>query len=883
MIPDPSGSKNMVKRVDGVYNGLEARVRDPRLKISPEVRERGNGYMKHRKDGLHTLKYEWDENSPGPRPPPPPTAVLLTGLSPLTTVDQVSKFLRPYGRIKEIDAKMDTRSGMQLGIVWVRFDGPAPGKTGTAHEVARNVVRMCDGQRVGLQGGERVKVVLDGRGLLAEKAVKEEMARRSAPKPKPQPPPSATPVSVNTPSEGKQTPKPLPARPPQRAPPRGPKFETFGRNFSSLSRSLPVGRFQQQHQQRPGFGVQDFSRDFRGPAQQDSRDFRRFPRGDLYSPGPSRSRSRSRSVSSSDSDSDDDFRRRRGSISPQRRARGPARAAVEKKEADEAAVERVRKALAANGKAYVFVDAKSLPPTVLEANVRDHFRAFKPDEVLSNHTGWYVLFTDDQAAYRAQRVLDKTAVQGHRVNIDVRTPKGEAAGPAEPEKGGWRFLTISKNRKTAPARAPSPKKMRRRRSLSYTSSEDDEPRKTAPPREDVKVEAKVAPAVEEPRVEEVAVIEPMTDVVETKVAIDVDLEPKKKRPGKEVKAPKAKKARVEESPVPAVAEVKVAKSKPKPKKKTVFDKLVESDILEDDEDAFWLAQALAADPGDEGLDLSDAEPEFDEEHPLYHTSGAWRAEGWRKVAATKKSVYLPQRNRATAGAAEAAAAMPGGTAVLATGRTARVEGRRLALDMESTRKATGASTEANDVFAFNQLRIRKKQLRFARSAIEGYGLYAMETIQPNEMVCEYVGELCRVAVSEVREQRYMKQGIGSSYLFRIDGDIVCDATFKGSVSRLVNHSCDPNCLAKIISINGVNKIVLYAKRTIHPGEEVSSPSPARGRRARAGAEKQETALLSCNELCSHQCLYSYNFALETDPALRVPCLCGSEKCTGFLN
>jgi hypothetical protein len=57
--------------------------------------------------------------------------------------------------------------------------------------------------------------------------------------------------------------------------------------------------------------------------------------------------------------------------------------------------------------------------------------------------------------------------------------------------------------------------------------------------------------------------------------------------------------------------------------------------------------------------------------------------------------------------------------------------------------------------------------------IEGYGLYAMETIHPGEMVCEYVGEICRSAVAEVREQRYLKQGIGSSYLFRIDSDLVC--------------------------------------------------------------------------------------------------------------
>ncbi len=107
--------------------------------------------------------------------------------------------------------------------------------------------------------------------------------------------------------------------------------------------------------------------------------------------------------------------------------------------------------------------------------------------------------------------------------------------------------------------------------------------------------------------------------------------------------------------------------------------------------------------------------------------------------------------------------------------------------MDTHRKtvATVSATVESDLFAFNQLRIRKKQLRFARSAIEGYGLYAMETIHMGEMVCEYVGEICRSAVAEIREQRYLKQGIGSSYLFRIDADSVCDATFKGSVRSVV--------------------------------------------------------------------------------------------------
>jgi histone-lysine N-methyltransferase SETD1 len=102
--------------------------------------------------------------------------------------------------------------------------------------------------------------------------------------------------------------------------------------------------------------------------------------------------------------------------------------------------------------------------------------------------------------------------------------------------------------------------------------------------------------------------------------------------------------------------------------------------------------------------------------------------------------------------------------------------------------AAAASTAENDIFAFNQLRIRKKQLRFARSAIEGYGLYAMETIQTGEMVCEYVGELVRSSVADLREAKYLKQGIGSSYLFRIDADVVCDATFRGSVRYVFNTS-----------------------------------------------------------------------------------------------
>jgi len=65
-------------------------------------------------------------------------------------------------------------------------------------------------------------------------------------------------------------------------------------------------------------------------------------------------------------------------------------------------------------------------------------------------------------------------------------------------------------------------------------------------------------------------------------------------------------------------------------------------------------------------------------------------------------------------------------------------------------------------------------IKFARSKIHGFGLYALETIAPDEMIIEYVGEKIRFNVADMREKRYERRGIGSSYLFRIDNDQASD-------------------------------------------------------------------------------------------------------------
>lgn len=42
----------------------------------------------------------------------------------------------------------------------------------------------------------------------------------------------------------------------------------------------------------------------------------------------------------------------------------------------------------------------------------------------------------------------------------------------------------------------------------------------------------------------------------------------------------------------------------------------------------------------------------------------------------------------------------------------------------------------------------------------------------------------------MRESRYEKEGIGSSYLFRVDQDTIIDATKCGNLARFINHSCN---------------------------------------------------------------------------------------------
>jgi len=140
-----------------------------------------------------------------------------------------------------------------------------------------------------------------------------------------------------------------------------------------------------------------------------------------------------------------------------------------------------------------------------------------------------------------------------------------------------------------------------------------------------------------------------------------------------------------------------------------------------------------------------------------------------------------------------------------------------------------------------------------KSGIHGLGLYTSVFIPRGSMVVEYVGEIVGQRVADKREIEYQsgkrQQYKSACYFFKIDREHIVDATRKGGIARFVNHSCQPNCVAKIISIRNEKKVMFFAERHINPGEEIT---------------------------------YDYHFNRE-DEGQRIPCFCRSRYCRRYLN
>jgi len=90
----------------------------------------------------------------------------------------------------------------------------------------------------------------------------------------------------------------------------------------------------------------------------------------------------------------------------------------------------------------------------------------------------------------------------------------------------------------------------------------------------------------------------------------------------------------------------------------------------------------------------------------------------------------------------------------------------------------------------------------------GLGLYAARAILRGAFVIEYTGSLLP---NEVADRK------GGKYLFRVNSRWTIDGSGRENLSRYINHSCSPNCVAYARG----RKVVIYSRRRIVPGEELT--------------------------------------------------------------
>ena len=134
------------------------------------------------------------------------------------------------------------------------------------------------------------------------------------------------------------------------------------------------------------------------------------------------------------------------------------------------------------------------------------------------------------------------------------------------------------------------------------------------------------------------------------------------------------------------------------------------------------------------------------------------------------------------------------------------------------------------------------------SEIHGRGLFARKFIPKDTWIVEYVGEKIDKVESERRADVLLEKsktdGSARVFIFILNDKWDIDGGIETNDARLVNHSCDPNVEAQIWD---EKEIWCVALRDIQPGEELF-----------------------------------YNYGFDLDSWSEHPCLCGSERCPGFI-
>jgi hypothetical protein len=132
---------------------------------------------------------------------------------------------------------------------------------------------------------------------------------------------------------------------------------------------------------------------------------------------------------------------------------------------------------------------------------------------------------------------------------------------------------------------------------------------------------------------------------------------------------------------------------------------------------------------------------------------------------------------------------------------------------------------------------------------KGWGLVTLEALKKGDLVQEYVGEVIDENTKRERLTSWTKDHPNDPnfYIMQLDAGWYIDARVEANLSRFINHSCEPNCVLRPVSVAGHTRNGIYAARDLEPGE-----------------------------------FLSYDYQFDTKHGDKFICRCGSSKCRGTM-
>eukprot|EP00941_MAST-03F_sp_MAST-3F-sp1_P003680 g3680.t1 len=144
-------------------------------------------------------------------------------------------------------------------------------------------------------------------------------------------------------------------------------------------------------------------------------------------------------------------------------------------------------------------------------------------------------------------------------------------------------------------------------------------------------------------------------------------------------------------------------------------------------------------------------------------------------------------------------------------------------------------------------------LRACKLSDKGWGIFALQNIPAGQFICCYEGESV-----QPKEEGYYEQDVGEmTFVIQVKDfggkrfKFGVDATKKGNIGRLFNHSCNPNLeLRLVLRAQGTKsrndpKLAFFTSKAIHLGDEMT-----------------------------------WTYSRESTG--KIQCLCGAKNCKGFL-